>query len=213
MSENVIPIIPIEASQDGRRNAYTHHCQRIKQNRHYAVCLHLIEKRKAGRLDIIYSDCSAAIGRKDCPAIGMRAEEVRQGRAIYFQERIRAMGAAFTMAAQALLAGKSKIDQEALQAEAPKVSKSSVIDKIDDTGYSAAINNALKSGAHAKHAQPEKAVENAPVADKKRAPRKTKVEQAPVEVKAEPIAQPATAQAGESLLEMARRMMKQNGGK
>lgn len=219
MSNNTIPILPIEASQDGKRNAFAHYCPRIKQNRHYAVCLHLIDRRKDGRLDALYSDCSASIGRKDCPALSMRAEEKRENKAIYFQERIRALGAAFTTATAALLAGKNKIDQDALKAEVKpepaKESKSTLIDKIDDTGYAAAINNAIVSGAH-KETVPAKTVENKP-APKTREARKTKVEKAPEtapEIKAAIKAAPAgmVAQPGESLLELARRMMKQNGG-
>lgn len=82
-------ILPSELSKDGKRNAYSHHCDKVQAQKNYAVCLHLIGLRRYGALPTIYSDCSAAIGNKACPAIKMRREETENGQAIYFVERLR----------------------------------------------------------------------------------------------------------------------------
>lgn len=81
--------LSIDLSRDSKRNAYSHHCDKVSAQKNYSVCLHLMAERKKGALPIIYSECSAAIGNKSCPAIKMRKEEAEKGQAIYFIERIR----------------------------------------------------------------------------------------------------------------------------
>jgi hypothetical protein len=81
--------INVDLSLDSKRNALSHHCGVVVAYKNYAVCQHLIETRKQGRLLAVYSDCSAAIGRKTCPAIAMRKEELLKDKPIYFQERVR----------------------------------------------------------------------------------------------------------------------------
>jgi hypothetical protein len=80
---------PPELSADGKRNAYYHNCKVIGGDQNFAVCLNKVEKRKAGALPAIYADCSAAIGKKACPAIAMRKQELQEGKAIFFLERQR----------------------------------------------------------------------------------------------------------------------------
>lgn len=68
-------------------NAYYFRCEEVQHSTPYCVCLKHIADRKNGRLDSIYSTCSAAIGRKDCPALAMQAREKEAGKAIYFVNR------------------------------------------------------------------------------------------------------------------------------
>lgn len=75
--------LPVSRSAD-RDNFYFHYCDQLGQQAHYMVCLHKIEERKEGRLKSVWAECSAAIGNKQCPALAMRKEELRVGKAIYF---------------------------------------------------------------------------------------------------------------------------------
>jgi hypothetical protein len=92
MSRNIIPIFedtevyPVEASATGN-NAYYHHCDQVGHTAPYASCLKHVADRKNGKLDSIFSDCSAAIGRKDCPAIKMCQQEKDAGKALFFVNR------------------------------------------------------------------------------------------------------------------------------
>lgn len=81
--------LPLELSKDSKRNAFAHRCEKVAAYKNYAVCLHLMNERKNGALPVIYSECSASIGNKTCPAIKMRKEEAEKGHAIYFLERVR----------------------------------------------------------------------------------------------------------------------------
>lgn len=81
--------LPLDVSRDSKRNAFAHRCEKVAAFKNYAVCLHLMAERKHGALPVTYSECSAAIGNKSCPAIKMRKEEAEKGQAIYFVERIR----------------------------------------------------------------------------------------------------------------------------
>jgi hypothetical protein len=81
--------LPIDLSRDSKRNAFAHRCEKVAAFKNYAVCLHLMNERKNGALPVTYSECSAAIGNKSCPAIKMRKEEAEKGHAIYFVERVR----------------------------------------------------------------------------------------------------------------------------
>lgn len=194
-------IIPIEVSSDGKRNAHMHCCMVVGHFRNYAVCLHLIDQRKDGRLSTIYADCSAAIGKKTCPALSMRAEEKREGHAIYFVERIKALGSAFTSAAAALLKPKQRDAVPEPKVEAKPVSKSAMIENIADYGYADAINAVVDQG---KHVEPAKAPDNS----KTVAPKVTKVEPKPETFKEKAAAIKGVVPVqGESLLELARRTL------
>lgn len=164
--------IPIEASADGKRNAFHVQCSVVGHNRPYAMCLHLCDERKDGRLEIMYAECSAAIGRKTCPALAMRREEREKGRAIYFIERVRTLGEAIVSKMSDVLAGFGGAAKPATPKSTPS-RKSSVIDSIDTTGYADVITAAVSKPAPAP---------SVPA----------------IEIK---------AQAGESPLQMARRLM------
>ena len=138
-----IEIRPIEDSANGKTNAFSHCCMLVGHFRSYATCLHLIKERESGRLDVLYSDCSASIGKKSCPAISMRQEEVAAGHALYFQERIKNLGNAFLDVASDLLNSAVKPFKE-IKVKSPVT----IVDEMqpDMGGYSDAINNALKNG-------------------------------------------------------------------
>lgn len=71
----------------GGDNAYYHYCTEVEHQAAYAVCLKKIEDRKDGRLESIYSTCSAAIGQKRCPAVGMKMDESLAGHAMFYLNR------------------------------------------------------------------------------------------------------------------------------
>lgn len=78
---------PVESSASGENAYYLNNCEVVGHRPAYCVCLRKIEERKNGALATVYSDCSAAIGKKQCPAQRMRKEELAEGRAIYFINR------------------------------------------------------------------------------------------------------------------------------
>ena len=74
----------VSASKD---NAYyVPYCTHAQHSPPYAACLCRIAERKHGRLET-RPDCSAAIGRKDCPALALRKQELDAGKAIFFVSR------------------------------------------------------------------------------------------------------------------------------
>jgi hypothetical protein len=160
---------PIESSADGKRNAFHHHCAIVQGNKPYAVCLHLCEKRKQKALPVIYSDCSAAIGRKACPALKMRKEEIEKGHAIYFKERLRGDA---TYNATPVFSSKKR-SKSRVTNPPPEKPKN---DLVDSGNFADAINVAME-------------------------------EKKPAE------APKMTPLPGESLLDMARRIMNQQGAK
>lgn len=168
--------IPPEASADGKRNAWMIHCGVVQHVKAYCVCIHLCKQRKEGRLPTQYSDCSAAIGKKECPALKMRKEELVEGHAIYFRERVNVTANIEQKARELVVqAAKPETPKSAAVAKPAPVSSKwsgSMLDRIDDAGYAKAITRAIE----------------------KEMP---KVVPPP---KVEPVA-------GESLLEMARRLM------
>lgn len=132
---------PIGASADGKRNAFYVACDVMKHARPYAVCLNLCSNRKDGRLSAVYSECSAAIGKKECPALKMRKEEIDAGYAIYFRERIKTE-AGFVERAKQFVTGVVAAVVPATAAKPALVASKKargIIDKIDDTGYSEVI--------------------------------------------------------------------------
>lgn len=165
------PVFDPSASADGKRNAFHLRCNVVGHCRPYAACLNLCSERKSGRLESVYAECSAAIGKKICPALAMRREEKDANRAIYFIERIRSMGESFFEKARDLL-GASAATPAPVKSKPSR--KSSVIDKIDTTGFSEVIRTDT-------------------VATK--------------EVAAPAVKPGITPMPGESLIEMARRMM------
>ena len=126
-----------EASRDGKRNAFHVSCQVVGHNRPYAACLRLIDERKDGRLQVVYADCSAAIGKKQCPALQMRREEVEAHKAIYFIERARMLAGEVTEKVRQFF---TKPAAEPEPSKSTPSRKSSVIDRIDTGSYADAIN-------------------------------------------------------------------------
>jgi hypothetical protein len=139
VDKKVIDVRPIEDSANGKTNAYSHCCMTVGHYRSYATCLHLIKERATSKVQTLYPECSAAIGKNRCPSQAMRKEETAAGHAIYFQERIKQgesiIGAVSTFVksvVKPVILGKSPITE----------SKSM---QPDMGGYADAINNAVKS--------------------------------------------------------------------
>lgn len=82
-----IEIYPVEASAQGHNSYYLANCEHVGHRPAYCACLKKVAERKNGRLDTQYSECSAAIGKKECVAMKMRKEEIAEGRALYFINR------------------------------------------------------------------------------------------------------------------------------
>lgn len=138
--------LPIELSADGKRNAYSHPCTIMGYRANFAVCLHLIAKRKEGRLSAIYADCSAAIGKKACPALKMRKEELDKGQAIYFVERQRS-GAVINPVSTPTFNNHNKSSVSNTKQTVKKAKPVDVLSiaRIDGGGIADAINNALEA--------------------------------------------------------------------
>lgn len=73
---------PVSLSADGKRNGFYHRCSIVGQSRPYAGCLARVD----GGVNLD-ADCTTAIRQCNCPAMGMRQDEVVAGQAIFFQER------------------------------------------------------------------------------------------------------------------------------
>lgn len=78
---------PLEASESGDNAFYFAGCPTSSGRVNYASCLAKCAARDKGRLDERYSDCSALIGKRQCPAQKMRIEEKQKGMAIHFVSR------------------------------------------------------------------------------------------------------------------------------
>ena len=187
-----IEIYPAEASEQGCNSFYLDNCEHVGHRPAYAACLKKVAERKNGRLDTQYSDCSAAIGRKDCRAMKMRKEELAEGRAIYFinRNKLRSfMQYQSEMEQQrwaSMSFGKTDPKKVSKRPELPKAPAPTPAPKhfldMNTGSYADAINAAMKPAA------PE-----------------------PAPPAAKPTAQPQTpvapVKAGMSLLEMARLQM------
>jgi len=141
-----IEIYPVEASALGT-NAYYINCGVAGHHAPYASCLMRIEQRKQGRLDIRWSDCSAAIGKKECSAQKLRKEELAEGRAIYFINRKKYqswMQYRDEMTATALSSDRApKRQRFVAPKETPPESKRFI--DIDTGSYADALNAALSA--------------------------------------------------------------------
>lgn len=76
----------VEASESKDNAYYVPGCTHAQHRPPYAACLCRIAERKHGRLEE-RPECSAAIGRKDCPAQAMRSKELEAGKALFFVSR------------------------------------------------------------------------------------------------------------------------------
>lgn len=178
-----------ETSADGKRNAYSLHCGLTQQFRPYAACLNLISacKLKDKRLEALYPECFTSIGKCSCPAVAMQAEEKEQGKAIYFKERNRFLGLAESAASFLSDAAKEALNKTfpqhrnfGVSTSKPEPSKSTPLNK-------SSVIDRIDTGDYAAAINSEAAKIETPAAPV-----------VPVEVKK-----------GESILEMARRMMQQ----
>lgn len=85
----LIDILPIDASMSGRNSVYQF-CGARQQQASYAVCLHTIEKIKAGTLSRdLLTECQRAYVGGYCPAKKMREQEEAAGHALFFIPRPR----------------------------------------------------------------------------------------------------------------------------
>lgn len=177
---------PISASADGKNNRYTFACGVIGQRRAYPVCLNLIDKKNDDRLGAIYSDCMTSIRRGTCPALKMQKEENAAGHAIYFRDR------SVDIVIPEYTKRRTRISEVSVEpAVAPARSGGGdLLSRIGDMDYTKALNDDIaKTSAPAPVVAPKEKAETITI-EKETAP---KVEAVP----------------GESLLEMARRLIAQ----
>lgn len=80
---------PVERSAAGDNAYYLEHCNVTNSRPSYAACLKRVADRKSGRLATEFAECSAAIGKKSCPAQAMQRAEKEAGRALYFVPRLK----------------------------------------------------------------------------------------------------------------------------
>lgn len=142
--------VPPEASADGRRNAYHVSCEVMGHNRPYAACLRLCNSPKNSVFVLLYSECTHAIERGNCPAERMRLEEKEKGEAIYFVERIQqqtssvAFGSYVTKQVNIVSNAVKGITTSVSESFAPKSIKSkTLVGSIDTGNYADAINSKM----------------------------------------------------------------------
>lgn len=139
-------IYPVSASALGTNAYYIPNCKEVGHNAAYASCLKKIKDRKEGRLDAQYSDCSAAIGRKDCPAMAMRKEEELENKAIYFINRKKLQSN--NQFRDEMAASQARADNVKSASKFPNKSTRAVEPvgsiAIPESSYAAAINNAMQ---------------------------------------------------------------------
>jgi hypothetical protein len=127
-------ILNIDASADGRRNAYTFRCTPIGQQMHYAACLQRVDATQRPDAPSDWAGCRKACEQGLCPAKGMREEELLKGKSVYFRAR------------QALQEAAEKartwVDTWKNSKPAGKREKGSVLDAMAsiDTSYAKAIS-------------------------------------------------------------------------
>jgi hypothetical protein len=80
---------PAERSAAGDNAYYLEQCSVTNSRPSYAACLKRVADRKLGRLATEFADCSAAIGKKCCPAQIMQRAEKEAGYALYFVPRLK----------------------------------------------------------------------------------------------------------------------------
>lgn len=131
---------------------YLDYCEVTWHRPAYAACLNKITERKEGRLDVRFAGCSAAIGKKMCPALKLQTEEAAAGKAIYFINRAKL--SAFNQYKQEMdgQAFASSVDSDNVRktrraAKRPELEPVSAprIESDQEDGYAAAINAAMKN--------------------------------------------------------------------
>ncbi|MEZ2310869.1 hypothetical protein AB6809_29915 [Paraburkholderia sp. RCC_158] len=204
-------ILPPATSADSKRNAFYTDCRTLQVKKPYAMCQYIIEHTGDASLQVLYSDCLTEIRQGRCTALGMREEEKLKGQAIYFVERVK--GAAVVAQQDAWVAPARKISRSGYQRDkyaagtpvAPTPSRPAPAPKpampeFDGNIYAAALNIAAKRTAdNATNRQPPQIKpEPAALAPVPATPAASKV--------AAPQPVSMDARAGESPLEMARRL-------
>jgi hypothetical protein len=201
------PILPPSVSADGKRNAFYADCRTLQVKKPYAMCQYIIDHTGDASLQTIYSDCLSEIRHGRCTAMGMREEERLKGQAIYFVERMK--GAAVVAQQDAWVAprkpSRSGYQRDKYAVGAPVTSTAPsrpapAAPVFDGNIYAAALNIAAKrNGTNATNRQPATpAAEPVAVAPAPETPAIKKV--------AAPQPIPMNVRAGESPLEMARRL-------
>ena len=183
---------PVEFSAGGI-NAYAIPCEIMSFRPGYCVCVNKLDAYKRGRRDFL-PECVTAIGNGTCDAIAMRNEEIKAGKAIYFVHR------------EKLLAFQNKTEYQgsgrysALESLKKKLFGSMTTAVSEPAQSSLSVKSPVSKSAVSKSAMP--AIDTGGYAD---AINSALTEKTPLqpEVKVE-------AKPGESLLEMARRLMSQN---
>lgn len=85
---NDTEVYPIEKSAEGTNAYYCEYCPAAGYRPNYASCLRRIDDSKVGRLDSNDATCAAAIANGvACMVVGMRKEEEKAGKAIYYINR------------------------------------------------------------------------------------------------------------------------------
>lgn len=150
------PEYPPEQSMGGI-NTYTVSCRVVGYSPGYCVCLHKIAAfERDGELKS-YADCDKGIRSGDCPALGLRAEERKAGKALYFVDRNllrEEMDRYFATQNESFRSARvtttkptvpldSGIVKKSTQPAKPAAS-STVKSSIEDDGYAAAINAAIR---------------------------------------------------------------------
>lgn len=145
---------PIEASADGKRNAFSSHCAVVTQMMSYPACLWRQNVLAAPdiRTPADWSPCADARRTGRCNALSMRQEEELKGHAIYFVERglvRRTLDAAREWGTSTLDKFVSKtVAAPAKPAPAPAPRKAdSMLDVMGETSYADAINLAAATPA------------------------------------------------------------------
>lgn len=197
--ENKTEFIGPEQSFTGD-NAYHFDCAVVEHRPTYFVCLHKMKRMtEKGDLPEFYAMCEKAIAGKRCVAVQMRDEELLAGKALYFEAR------------QEWVRTKTAVKEVALP------SLSGVMIRRDELP-----STATRTAPAATPKPPQQTIQNLDFAQvvtelaanpKQEAPAKPpKRPVEPPKAVAAPVAPPATktapapAKAGESLLELARRM-------
>lgn len=140
-------------SADPSNATYLDYCDVTWHRPAYAACLNKIAERKEGRLDARFAGCSAAIGRKVCPAMQLQSEEKVADKAIYYinREKLHAFnqykqemdGQAFaaTVDGDNIRKGKRQAKRQEYAQSAPP--EAAVV--TPEASYAAAINMAMKN--------------------------------------------------------------------
>lgn len=196
MSEN----LPVKASEGANNGTYLY-CDRFNYRRKYFVCLHTLMAFERGQISegSAVAECGNAEKCGDCTASRMRVEEKSEGRAIYFKLDPYFKTVEEKVAAEKLRV-KSGVDSRAFNSS----SKSPVSRGVGLSG----LNFVKTREPVVKKAKPvEKPAEEFQNVDMGRlitdlAKEETEVKQEVVKPKNEPLE-------GESMLDMAKRLIKE----